>query len=68
VEYHWEACRLTTTGVQPFAWAALVLVEEQGPRLQRTAMYQRNILVEQTDPEIWAAIQAENAARNSTSS
>ena len=24
-------------------------------------MYQRNILVEQTDPEIWAAIQAENA-------
>ncbi len=26
-----------------------------------TAMYNRNILVEQTDPEIWAAIQAENA-------
>src|ERR1700712_5046250 len=24
-------------------------------------MYPRNILVEQTDPEIWAAIQAENA-------
>ena len=24
-------------------------------------MYQRNILVEQTDPELWAAIQAENA-------
>ena len=24
-------------------------------------MYNRNILVEQTDPEIWAAIQAENA-------
>ena len=23
-------------------------------------MYQRNILVEQTDPEVWAAIQAEN--------
>ena len=23
-------------------------------------MYQRNILVEQTDPELWAAIQAEN--------
>ena len=24
-------------------------------------MYQRNVLIEQTDPEIWAAIQAENA-------
>jgi glycine hydroxymethyltransferase len=24
-------------------------------------MYDRNILVEQTDPELWAAIQAENA-------
>ena len=24
-------------------------------------MYHRNILVEQTDPELWAAIQAENA-------
>ncbi|MFZ9234293.1 MAG: serine hydroxymethyltransferase, partial [Hylemonella sp.] len=24
-------------------------------------MYQRNILVEQTDPELWAAIQAEHA-------
>ena len=23
-------------------------------------MYQRNILVEQADPEVWAAIQAEN--------
>ena len=23
-------------------------------------MYQRNILIEQTDPELWAAIQAEN--------
>jgi glycine hydroxymethyltransferase len=31
-------------------------------------MYDRNILVEQTDPELWAAIQAENAARNTTSS
>ncbi len=24
-------------------------------------MYQRNVLIEQTDPEVWAAIQAENA-------
>ena len=23
-------------------------------------MYQRNILIEQTDPELWAAIQSEN--------
>ncbi|MCE3272523.1 MAG: Glycine hydroxymethyltransferase, partial [Ramlibacter sp.] len=23
-------------------------------------MYDRNILIEQTDPELWAAIQAEN--------
>src|SRR5688500_3516910 len=32
----------------------------QGPLSLRTAMYHRNILVEQTDPELWAAIQAEN--------
>jgi len=25
-----------------------------------TAMYDRNILIEQTDPEVFAAIQAEN--------
>ena len=29
-------------------------------------MYNRNILIEQTDPEIYAAIQAETPARNST--
>ena len=32
-----------------------------GPALYPTVMYNRNILVEQTDPELWAAIQAENA-------
>jgi hypothetical protein len=44
-------------GVPPFAWAALV--HEQGPPSVRTAaMYDRHILIEQTDPEIFAAIQA----------
>jgi glycine hydroxymethyltransferase len=34
----------------------------QGPPLSNnTAMYHRNILIEQTDPELFAAIQAENA-------
>ena len=42
-----------------FAWAALI---SKGRTLvhRTAAMYQRNILVEQTDPEVWAAIQAEN--------
>jgi hypothetical protein len=31
-------------------------------------MYHRNILIEQTDPEIWAAIKPRTAARKSTSS
>jgi hypothetical protein len=44
--------------VQPFAWAALVSRDQ---RLRTATMYDRNILVEQTDPELWAAIQAENA-------
>jgi len=44
--------------VPPLAWAALAV---QGNRLfHLIAMYQRNILVEHTDPEVWAAILAEN--------
>jgi glycine hydroxymethyltransferase len=31
-------------------------------------MYDRKILVEQTDPELFAAIQAENARKSTTSS
>ena len=30
-------------------------------------MYHRNILIEQTDPELFAAIQAENARQEHTS-
>jgi glycine hydroxymethyltransferase len=51
-------------GFQPFAWAALVNeppVRVKVTAIQRTAMYHRNHLIEQTDPEIFAAIQAENA-------
>ena len=33
----------------------------RGPTPSRTTMYNRNILIEQTDPELFAVIQAENA-------
>ncbi len=45
--------------IPPFAWAALGFKGLQFTGLPHT-MYQRNILVEQTDPEVFAAIQAEN--------
>src|SRR5690606_17951274 len=35
--------------------------QSQGSSSLRTAMYDRRILIEQTDPELFAAIQAENA-------
>src|SRR5690606_2355948 len=44
--------------VQPFAWAALASRDTNTQDCQ--TMYDRNILVEQTDPELFAAIQAEN--------
>lgn len=51
---------------KPFAWATLVLhryplLQAQGAMSSLDCyMYDRNILVEQADAEIWAAIQAEN--------
>jgi len=44
---------------EPFAWAALATFA--GITSYRTAMYNRQHLVAQTDPELWAAIEAENA-------
>jgi glycine hydroxymethyltransferase len=45
-------------GVEPFAWAALPL---RWVHLEQDChMYSRQTLVAQTDPELWAAIEAEN--------
>src|SRR6218665_3367195 len=43
--------------VPPFAGAALL----QGTPVHKPVMYHRHLLVEQTDPELFAAIEAENA-------
>jgi glycine hydroxymethyltransferase len=42
--------------VQPFAWAAPPF----SPFRKTATMYDKKILIEQADPQIWAAIQAEN--------
>ena len=47
-------------GVQPFAWAALVPNEAGISFAMDCRMFHRNILIEQTDPEVWAAVVAEN--------
>jgi glycine hydroxymethyltransferase len=66
VGYHWEAHRFDSFSFiqsdQPFAWAALLaLIQCTGiTSFQRTAMYHRDFLIEQTDPELFACIQAEN--------
>jgi glycine hydroxymethyltransferase len=63
---HWEAHRQRPHArgrdVQPFAWATRDRKTDAGITPPTTAtMYDRNILIEQTDPELFAAIQAENA-------
>jgi len=48
-------------GSLPFAWAAREARDFHGSiDLVRTAMFDRNLLIDRTDPELWAAIQAEN--------
>src|SRR3990167_8994732 len=59
---HWEAYRPVSRAFSRSPGQHLPVHCRAGSTSPQTAtMYDRNILIEQTDPELFAAIQAENA-------